>query len=116
MQRSLPGSPGRLWLLIALLFVASLTLPLIAFGQSAQNNSPQNPVQRTWVMTPTLIGQTAPLYSIKDKYVSRGFKEAEDVKLPGWLLNSTPADPQFKDSAIQTSIGTPGRCDSGHEL
>ena len=105
MQRSLPAYPGRSCLLMALLITASLILPLMAVGQSAQTDNPSNPVQRTWVMTPTLSGQTAPLYSIKDKYVSRGFKEAEDVKLPPWLQNATPADPQFKDKALQTSIG-----------
>ncbi len=82
MQRSLPGVSRQFWLLTALLLTASLVLPLMAFGQSVQNSAPPNPVQKTWTMTPTLTGQTAPLYSIKDKYISPGFKEAEDVKLP----------------------------------
>ena len=56
-------------------------------------------------MTPTLTGETEPLYSIKDQYVSRGFKEAEEVKVPSWLKNLGPIDPEFKDSAVQTSIG-----------
>jgi hypothetical protein len=104
MQCSVPGVSRQFWLLTALLLTASLILPLMAFGQNVQDTS-QSPVQKTWVMTPTLTGKTAPLYSIKDKYISRGFKEAEEVKLPTWLQNPSPVDPQFKDKALQISIG-----------
>ena len=105
MQRSLPGVSRQLRLLTALLLTTML-LPIILVAQSDQQTStPSNPVQKTWVMTPTLTGETEPLYSIKDQYVSRGFKEAEEVKVPSWLKNLGPIDPEFKDSAVQTSIG-----------
>ena len=56
-------------------------------------------------MKPTLTGKTLPLYQLKDKYVSKGFKEAEEVKRPSWLQNPGPEDPQFRDKALQKTVG-----------
>ena len=56
-------------------------------------------------MKPTLTGRTLPLYQIKDKYVSKGFKEAEPVKRPSWLENPGPMDKQFTDQALQNVYG-----------
>jgi len=75
----------------------------VAFPQSADNA--KSPVQNTWVMKPTLTGHTLPLYQIKDKYVSRGYKDAEEVKRPGWLQGPAPIDPKFTDKAIQQVYG-----------
>jgi hypothetical protein len=71
----------------------------------AQADGSKSPVQSTWVMKPTLTGKTLPLYQLKDKYVSKGFKEAEEVKRPSWLQNPGPEDPQFRDKALQKTVG-----------
>jgi hypothetical protein len=75
----------------------------VAFAQSADNA--KSPVQKTWVMKPTRTGHTLPLYQIKDKYVSKGFKEAEPVKRPSRLENLGPVDQQFTDRATQQVNG-----------
>ncbi len=74
-----------------------------AFAQSG--DSQKSPVQNTWVMKPTRTGHTLPLYQIKDKYVSKGFREAEPVKRPSRLENLSPVDKQFTDRAIQQVNG-----------
>ena len=75
----------------------------VAFAQSADNA--KSPVQKTWVMKPTRTGHTLPLYQIKDKYVSKGFMEAEPVKRPSRLENLGPVDIPFTDRAIQQVNG-----------
>ncbi len=75
----------------------------VAFAQSADNA--ESPVQKTWVMKPTRTGHTLPLYQIKDKYVSKGFMQAEPVKRPSRLENLGPVDQQFRDRAIQQVNG-----------
>jgi hypothetical protein len=74
----------------------------------AQSGGGQSPVQSSWVMKPTLTAKTLPLYQMKDKYVSKGFKEAEEVKLPEWLKNPAPPGPEdkdFTDKAMQRNVG-----------
>ena len=93
-----------------LLFTASLLVSGLAFAQDSPQqttraNDPQSPVQRTWVMVPTFTGVTEPLYTMKYEYQSKGFYEAEPVKLPPWLQNPAPGDPQFVDKRIQRYIG-----------
>ena len=56
-------------------------------------------------MKPTMIAQTPPLYQIHDQYVSSEFKDAEEVKVPGWLKNPAPANPSFEDPALQLTYG-----------
>ncbi|MGB0111004.1 MAG: hypothetical protein WBP52_21105 [Terriglobales bacterium] len=83
--------------------VLCLLIQTGAFAQSA--DSQKSPVQNTWVMKPTRTGHTLPLYQIKDKYVSKGFREAEPVKRPSRLENLAPVDKQFTDRAIQQVNG-----------
>jgi hypothetical protein len=86
---------------VTMLLAAVLCLLIqtgLAFAQSVDN---QSPVQKTWVMKPTRTGHTPPLYQIKDKYVSKGLKQAELVKRPSRLENLGPVDKQFTDGAIQ---------------
>ena len=83
--------------------LSMLTLTGMAFAQSGDGE--KSPVVKTWVMKPTLKGTTLPLYQIKDKYVSRGFKEAEEVKRPDWLKASSPLPKNFTDPAIQKTYG-----------
>ena len=108
---SLRTSSRRLWLTLFLAAV-SLFLSGLAVAQSGQTEQPSSgssnatsPVQRTWVMKPTMIAQTPPLYQIHDQYVSSEFKDAEEVKVPGWLKNPAPANPSFEDPALQLTYG-----------
>ncbi len=80
-----------------------LTLTGLAFAQSADNE--KSPVQKTWVMKATRTGTTLPLYQLKDKYVSKGFHDAEEVKQPAWLKNQGPAPENFVDRAVQKVYG-----------
>ena len=112
MHSSLRAVLRGLGLITALLLTIALILPVFAAAQEGQIdqrgsrfNDPQSPVQRTWVMVPTLSGETEPLYSMKYEYQNKGFYEAEEVKLPPWLMNPAPANPLFRDKALQTSIG-----------
>ena len=98
--------------LVTLLATAALLTSSSAFAQdgfeqqpTSRPNDPQSPVQRTWVMKPSITAVTPPLYEIKDKYVFRGFYDAEEVKRPSWLQNPGPVDPNFEDQALQKSIG-----------
>ena len=104
MYHSLRTSSRRLWLFLFLATV-SLSLSGLAFAQGGQND-PQNPVQRSWVMVPTLTGTTQPLYSLHDQYVPPGLKEAEEVKRPSRLDElSRLAGSGNEDPALQTGIG-----------
>jgi hypothetical protein len=79
---------------------------LAAIGVAfAQSDGSKSPVQSTWVMKPTLTGKTVPLYQMKDKFVPKGFREAEEVKRPSWLQNPGPENPQFQDKALQKTVG-----------
>ncbi|MGB8009391.1 MAG: hypothetical protein WCF48_19855, partial [Terriglobales bacterium] len=76
----------------------------LVFAQSGDNG--KSPVQNTWVMKPTRMGRTLPLYQIKDKYVSRGVHEAEEVKRPSWLPENAPLPRNFRDPALQQTPTT----------
>ena len=56
-------------------------------------------------MKPSKIAHTLPLYQMHDQYVSNGFHDAEEVKVPSWITNQGPVNPNFRDKALQTSIG-----------
>src|SRR5580698_3633284 len=105
MHHSLRTTSRRLWLFVSLA-TASLVLSTTALAQTATGSpSSSSPVQRTWVMKPSKIAQTPPLYQIHDQYVSSEFKEAEEVKLPGWLKKPAPPNPAFEDPALQLTYG-----------
>ncbi len=99
MFHSLRTPSRRLWLFV-LLATASLMLSGLSFAQAGQN-----PVQRTWVMKPSLTGTTPSLYQLRTQYVPRGPKEAEEVKRPSRLdqISKLPGT-QSEDRALQTSI------------
>ena len=56
MQRSLPGSPGRLWLLGALTITALLLLSANSFAQKSQID--KKITDTMWVMQPDAVGFT----------------------------------------------------------
>ena len=111
MHHSLRTTSRRLWLFVYLA-TASFALSTTSAAQTAtgtpsstSTSSPSSPVQRTWVMKPSKIATTQPLYQIHDQYVPSEFKDAEEVKVPEWLKNSSPADPSFQDPALQKVYG-----------
>ena len=87
--------------LTILIFLACFSAA--TFAQSGDNG--QSPVTKAWVMKPTRIGHTLPLYQIKDKYASKGIHEAEEVKRPEWLKDG-PLPGNFTDKAIQQTPAT----------
>ena len=78
--------------------LSMLTLTGLAFAQSADDQ--KSPVTEMWVMKVTHMAVTPPLYSLKNKYVSTGLHEAEEVKRPP-VPDSGPIE-GFTDPLLQT--------------
>ncbi len=72
----------------------------LVFAQSSGGG--KSPVTETWVFTTKKMAVTLPLYTLKNKYVSKGFHEAEEVKHPNIPYIATPEN--FVDPVLQRTV------------